>query len=156
MIRTTVLLALAWVALTGDLSVANMAFALALGGLAMAVAWPLGPYPLFGRVRPVKALNLFLYFAGQVVIANLRVAAAVLGPRRLLRPAVAAVPLDIEGEDQIALLANLITLTPGTLALDVSEDRRTLFVHAMSTSSAEDLRRAIKEGFERRIREALP
>jgi multicomponent Na+:H+ antiporter subunit E len=156
MIRTMVLLALAWVALTGELSVGNLVFALALGGLAMAAAWPLGPYPLFTRVRPLNAVKLLLYFAGQVVIANLRVAAAVLGPRSLLRPAVVAVPLDIEGDDQIALLANLITLTPGTLSLDVSEDRKTLFVHAMSASSPEDLRREIKEGFERRVREALP
>jgi multicomponent Na+:H+ antiporter subunit E len=156
MIRTVLLLALAWLALTGDLSVASLLFALLLGSLAMALAWPLGPYPLFARVRPLKAVALLLYFAGQVVIANLRVAAAVLGPRRLLRPAVVAIPLDVEGDDQIAVLANMITLTPGTLSLDVSEDRRTLFVHAMYTSSAENLRREIKEGFERRVREALP
>jgi multicomponent Na+:H+ antiporter subunit E len=155
MIRTVVLLALAWVTLTGDLSPASLLFALVLGGLAVAVAWPLGPYPLFARVRPLKAVRLLLYFSVQVVVANLRVAAAVLGPRRLLRPAVVAVPLDVEGDDGIALLANLITLTPGTLSLDVSDDRKTLFVHAMSASSAEDLRREIKDGFERRVREAL-
>jgi multicomponent Na+:H+ antiporter subunit E len=156
MIRTVVLLALAWVALTGDLSVANLVFALVIGGLALAVAWPLGPYPLFARVRPVAALKLLVYFAWQVVIANLKVAAAVLGPRRLLRPALVAVPLDVQGDDQIAVLSNMITLTPGTLSLDVSDDRKTLFVHAMYASSAEALRREIKEGFERRVREALP
>jgi multicomponent Na+:H+ antiporter subunit E len=155
-IRTVLLLALAWVALTGDPSAANLLFALVLGALALAVAWPLGPYPLFARVRPLKAVSLLLYFTGQVVIANLKVAAAVLGPRRLLRPALVAVPLDVQGDDQIAVLANMITLTPGTLSLDVSEDRKTLFVHAMYASSAEDLRREIKEGFERRVREALP
>jgi multicomponent Na+:H+ antiporter subunit E len=155
-IRTVVLLALAWLALTGELSAANLVFALGLGGLALALSWPLGPYPLFARVRPVKAVALLLYFSGQVVMANLKVAAAVVGPRRLLRPAIVAIPLDVQGDDQIAVLANMITLTPGTLSLDVSEDRKTLFVHAMSTSSAEDLRREIKEGFERRVREALP
>jgi multicomponent Na+:H+ antiporter subunit E len=155
-IRTIVLLALAWVALTGDVSLASILFGLVLGALAVWVAWPLGPYPLFGRVRPLKAVGLLVYFAGQVVLANLKVAAAVLGPRRLLRPALVAVPLDVTGDDQIAVLSNLITLTPGTLSLDVSEDRTTLFVHAMSASSAEDLRRDIKEGFERRVREALP
>jgi multicomponent Na+:H+ antiporter subunit E len=156
MIRTMVLLALAWLALTGDLSAGNLLFALVLGGLAMAVAWPLGPYPLFARVRPLKAAGLLLYLFGQIVVANLKVAAAVLGPRRLLRPALVAVPLDVKGDDQIALLSNLISLTPGTLSLDVSPDRRTLYVHAMSVSSADDLRREIKEGFEHRVREALP
>lgn len=156
MIRTAVLLALAWVALTGDLSPVNVLFGGLVGGLALAVAWPLGPYPIFARVQPWKALGLLLYLAGQIVVANLQVAAAVLGPRRLLRPALVAVPLDVTRDDQIAVLSNFISLTPGTLSLDVSPDRKTLYVHAMHASSVEDLRHDIKEGFERRVLEALP
>ncbi len=67
-----------------------------------------------------------------------------------------AVPLDARTDGQIAVLSNLISLTPGTLSLDVSPDRRTLYVHAMSVSSPDVLRREIKEGFERRVLEALP
>jgi multicomponent Na+:H+ antiporter subunit E len=155
-IRTVVLLALAWLALTGDVSVWNILFGLLLGGLALGVAWPLGPYPLFARVRPVKAVGLLLYLLGQIVVANLKVAAAVLGPRRRLRPALVAVPLDLKGDDRIAVLSNLISLTPGTLSLDVSPDRKTLYVHAMSASSPDAVRQEIKGGFERRVREALP
>jgi multicomponent Na+:H+ antiporter subunit E len=155
-IRTVVLLALVWVALTGDVSAWSILFGALLGGLAVAVAWPLGPYPIFAKVRPLKLASLLLFLAWQIAVANLKVAAAVLGPRRLLRPALVAVPLDVASDGQIALLANLISLTPGTLSLDVSPDRRTLYVHAMSASSADDLRREIKEGFERRVREALP
>jgi multicomponent Na+:H+ antiporter subunit E len=155
-IRTVALLALAWVALTGDVSPGSVLFGLILGGVAIGVAAPLGPYPLFAQVRPFKAASLLLYLLGQIVVANLKVAAAVLGPRRLLRPALVAVPLDVERDDQIAVLSNMISLTPGTLSLDVSEDRKTLFVHAMSASSPDDLRREIKQGFERRVREALP
>jgi multicomponent Na+:H+ antiporter subunit E len=154
--RTVVLLALAWLALTGEVSLANVVFGLLLGGLALGVAWPLGHYPLFARVRPLKVVGLLLYLVGQIVVANLKVAAAVLGPRRLLRPALVAVPLDVKGDDRIAVLSNLISLTPGTLSLDVSRDRKTLYVHAMSASNPDDLRREIKEGFERRVREALP
>jgi multicomponent Na+:H+ antiporter subunit E len=155
-IGTAALLALAWVVLTGDVSVWNILFGLLLGGLAVAVARPLGPRPLLATVRPLKLASLLLFLAWEIVVANLKVAAAVLGPRRLLRPALVAVPLDVKSDGQIAVLANLISLTPGTLSLDVSPDRRTLYVHAMSASSADDLRRDIKEGFERRIREALP
>jgi multicomponent Na+:H+ antiporter subunit E len=46
-------------------------------------------------------------------------------------------------------------LTPGTLSLDVSPDRRTLYVHAMATTSPDDLRREIQQGFERRILEVF-
>ncbi len=56
---------------------------------------------------------------------------------------------------EITLLANLVTLTPGTLSLDVSEDRSTLFVHAMFVDDPDVLRREIKHGFERRVLELL-
>jgi len=156
MIRATVLLGLIWVTLTGDLSLANGAFGLVLGGLALQVARPLGSYPIFATVRPIKLAGLLLFLAWEIVVANLKVVAAVLGPRRLLRPALVAVPLETMTDAQIAVLSNLISLTPGTLSLDVSPDRRTLYVHAISASSPEALRREIKEGFERRVLEALP
>ena len=156
MIRTALLLGVIWVALTGDLSGANVAFGVLLGWLAVRVGRPLGPDPVFARVRPLKAVGLLLYLAWQIVVANLKVVAAILGPRRRLRPALVAVPLDVTTDGQIAALAHLISLTPGTLSLDVSPDRRSLYVHAMSASSPEALRREIKEGFERRVLEALP
>jgi multicomponent Na+:H+ antiporter subunit E len=155
-IRKVVILALAWVALTGDVSAWGVAFGIGLAAAAMAVAWPLGPYPIFPTARPLKLLGLLAYLAWQIVVANLKVAAAVLGPRRLLRPALVAVPLDAKSDEQITVLSNLISLTPGTLSLEVSPDRRTLFVHAMSVSSPDALRREIKDGFERRVIGAFP
>jgi multicomponent Na+:H+ antiporter subunit E len=154
-IRSVAALGLAWVALTGDFSVWNVGFGLVLSALALLVARPLGPYPVFARVRPLKLVSLLLFLAWEIVVANLKVAAVVLGPRRLLRPALVAVPLDAKSDAQIAVLSNFISLTPGTLSLDVSPDRRTLYVHAMSVSSPEALRREIKEGFERRVMEAF-
>ena len=64
-------------------------------------------------------------------------------------------PLDAKTDAEITLLANVVTLTPGTLSLDVSPDRSTLYVHAMFLESPEALRRDIKEGFEKRILELL-
>ena len=156
MIRRVVILALAWVALTGDVSAWGVAFGIGLAAVAMAVAWPLGPYPVFPTARPLKLLGLLFYLAWQIVVANLKVAAAILGPRRLLRPALVAVPLDAKSDEQITVLSNLISLTPGTLSLEVSPDRGTLFVHAMSVSSPDALRREIKDGFERRVIGAFP
>ena len=155
MIRAVLILALAWTALSGEVSMGGLAFAVGLGVAVSGLSRPLGPYPVFARLRPLKLVGFALFIAWEIVVANLRVAAVVLGPRRLLRPAIVAIPLDVTRDDEIALLANLISLTPGTLSLDVSADRRTLYVHAMSTSSPQALRDEIKDGFERRLLEAL-
>ena len=65
------------------------------------------------------------------VPSAVRVARDVLSPRLRVRPGVVAVPLDARTDLEITLFANLVSLTPGTLSLDVSPDRRTLYVHAM-------------------------
>lgn len=149
-----VLLALAWVALTGDASAPSVVFALALGWLLLRLTRPLGGEGL-RRVRLLQLTGFLLFFAKGVVVANLRVAAAVLAPAGRLRPAIVAVPLTVDREAEVALLASLITLTPGTLVLEVSPDRRTLYVHAMATEGPEELRREIQQGFERRVLEVF-
>lgn len=154
MILELTLLALAWMALTGDWSLPASAFSAGLGWLLLRLARPLGGNG-FSRVRLVRLPGFLLFFLREIVIANLRVAMAVLAPRGRLRPAIVAIPLTIDRDAEIALLANLITLTPGTLSLDLSPDRRTLYVHGMDVPSPDVLRREIREGFERRILEVF-
>lgn len=154
MIARGVLLALAWVALTGDATPGNAVFALALAALALVAARPLGPGG-FARVRWARLPGFVLYFGWQVLLANARVARAVLAPLPRLRPAIVAIPLTLERDAEIALLANLITLTPGTLSLEVSEDQRTLYVHALGVADVEAVRAEVREGFERRVKEVL-
>ena len=72
-----------------------------------------------------------------------------------VKPGIFAFPLTVDRDFEITLLANLITLTPGTLSVDVSEDRKTLYVHALDCSDPEAVKRSITEGFERRIMEAF-
>jgi multicomponent Na+:H+ antiporter subunit E len=95
--------------------------------------------------------TLSLYFFWELIVSNLRIAWDVLRPVKYLSPGVIAVPLDLETDVEITLLSNLITLTPGTIGLDVSDDKRTLYIHAMHLRDGERVRRSIKEGFERRI-----
>jgi multicomponent Na+:H+ antiporter subunit E len=95
--------------------------------------------------------TLWLYFSWELILSNLRVAYDVLRPIRYLSPGVLAVPLDLKSDAEITLLSNLITLTPGTIGLDVSDDRKVLFIHAMHVRDGERVKRSIKEGFERRI-----
>ena len=73
-----------------------------------------------------------------------------------MKPGIIAFPLTVDRDFEITLLANLITLTPGTLSVDVSEDRRTLYRPLRSTASTRSrTRRDIANGFERRIMEAF-
>ncbi|MEK6476767.1 Na+/H+ antiporter subunit E [Catalinimonas sp. 4WD22] len=97
-------------------------------------------------------LHLMLFFLKELVIANLRVSYEVLTPRYRLKPAVISVPLIIDTDLEIMMLANMITLTPGTLSIDVAEDHKYLYVHTLySGGDLEIFRRNIKQGFEKKI-----
>ncbi|MCP6657999.1 Na+/H+ antiporter subunit E, partial [Klebsiella pneumoniae] len=75
--------------------------------------------------------------------------------RHHMTPGIVAVPLDVESDLEVTVLATVITLTPGTLSLHLTDDRRTLDVHAMYIDDPAVLVRGIKEGFERRVREVF-
>lgn len=99
-----------------------------------------------------RAVSLAVFFAWELLVANIRVAADVLSPRTSIRPAVVAIPLDITSDAEILLLSALINITPGSVTIDLSDDRRTLYVHVMHMTSAEASRREIKSGFELRVK----
>ncbi|TBH20137.1 Na+/H+ antiporter subunit E [Thermus thermamylovorans] len=98
-------------------------------------------------------LRLVLYFLWEVVLSNLRVIQEVLSPRFRMRPGILAVPLEGKSDLEIALFANMITLTPGTLSVHVSRDRRVLFVHNMYAEDPQAAKEDLKGSFERRVLE---
>lgn len=147
-----VLLALAWMLLYGEFSPLNFAFGFILGYVVLTVAG--GPFKAAGYLRRVRTvISFLLYFAWQLVLANMRVAYYVLVPGHRMRPAIVAVPIELQSDVEISLLANLITLTPGTLTLDVSDNRRVMYVHTVYIDDVDAFRKEIKDGFERRVRE---
>lgn len=149
-----VMLALVWAALSGELTPVNVAGGFVVGFLVLLLArGALGCHRYVTRVP--RVLRFALYFVAMLVQANLRVTLEVLTPNFRARPAIVAIPLDIRDEVAITTLANLITLTPGTLSLDVSTDRRVLYVHAMFVRDIEAFRRDIKEGLERRVQDVF-
>ncbi|MGW9330682.1 Na+/H+ antiporter subunit E [Bosea sp. NPDC055594] len=93
-------------------------------------------------------------FLKELALSVREVTLTVLDPKRANRSAIVAVPLGLKGDAGITLLANMITLTPGTTSLHVSADRSTLYVHVMNVS--DDSVRQIKDGFERSVKEVLP
>lgn len=150
---TNLLLALLWAAVIGPFTPANMLVGFVVGYLMLRVCGGRRDRPTY--VRRVWATAALLGFTVyEVVLSNLRVAWYTVSSLRSLRPAVLRVPIEDGLTDgEITLLSGLITLTPGTLTLDVAEDRSALFVHFMHVEDAERAVYAIKEGFERRILE---
>jgi len=147
-------LALVWAAVLGELSLTHLLVGFVLGFVILA-----GVGTLFGSSRyfekSLRAVEFVLFFVGQLLLSSLRVALDVVTPSHRARPGIVAVPLAARSDAEITLLANLVSLTPGSLSLDVSPDRGTLYVHVMFLDDAESTRRDIKEGFERRVLELL-
>lgn len=148
------LLALIWVALTGHFTPANFVVGFLLAYIVLwLVQRTLGPSSYFVKVRQV--LGFIAFFIWELTKANLRVAYDVVTPRHHMRPGVVAIPLDAKTDLEIMLLSSLITLTPGSLSLDVSADRRVLYIHSMYIKDLENFRHEIKAGLERRLLEVL-
>ncbi len=154
MLLRNILLALVWVALTGQLTTQNFLIGFFLSYLLL---WLLQFTVNSGNyfVKVPQLISFFFFFLGAMLIAGLRIAYRVLSPRLPLRPAIIAIPLDVQTDAEITFLANLITLTPGTLSLDVSTNRRVMYVHTVYVEDIETFRREIKEGFERRLLEVM-
>jgi multicomponent Na+:H+ antiporter subunit E len=150
-----ILLAMAWTTMTGDLTVGNGIFGFLLGYIVLLICRR-GRAQQREYIRKTLAvLHLALYFVWELILSNLRLAIDVMRIRIKARPGIVAIPLDVTTDAEITLLANLITLTPGTLSMDVSDDRSTLYVHAMFADDPQALRDGIKQQFERLVMEAL-
>ncbi len=149
-----VLLALLWVAVTGSFNLPNLLLGFALGAVGLLlIREQVGTRGYLGRVR--RVLSLIALFHFELVKSALRVAWIAVQPNMPLKPGIIAYPLRVDRDFEITLLANLITLTPGTLSIDVSADRRILYIHAIDVPDADALKRDIAGGFERRNLEAF-
>jgi multicomponent Na+:H+ antiporter subunit E len=100
-------------------------------------------------------LLLIASLAVELVRSAISVAGLALRPKLQLRPAIIAYPLTVTTDAQITLLANMITLTPGTLSMDVSDDRKTLYIHAIDAPDRTAAIGKIAAGFETRVLRAL-
>jgi multicomponent Na+:H+ antiporter subunit E len=154
MLLLNLLLAIVWLILTGDYQAGNFAVGFILGYLILRLTQHSQAAVLYVKKMQVGILFL-LFFLKEMIVSSIRVALIVLSPKMKMCPAVVAIPLDVTSDAAITLLGNLITLTPGTLTLDVSTDRRTMYVHTMNVGDIEAFRRSIKDGFERRILEVF-
>ena len=148
----SLVLLLLWLLLNNSASAGH----LVLGSL-LAVVIPLFTRRFWPEPARVRRPGLALRLAGRVrwdiVVANLRVARLVLGPHAAIRPRFVRVPLDVQGEVAVTVLASVISLTPGTVSADLDSERRSLLVHALSEEDPVELVRQIKSRYEAPIKE---
>lgn len=149
----SVALALLWLVLAGEASVAQGLLAALLG-----IALP----PIVARFSPGVAhvaswkavWRLVALVAWDIIVANLAVARLVLGDVRKLRPAFVVVPVDFDHPVATALFASIITMTPGTVSCDVDRERRRILVHVLDlTEPPEAAAAAMKARYETPLKE---
>ncbi|HKL68665.1 Na+/H+ antiporter subunit E [Salibaculum sp.] len=154
-LAVNLLLAVLWSAFFGNFGLLVLGSGFVLAYLVMWLLQPLtgGPSPYFARVFYwIKLAILFLY---ELVVSSLQVLWDIVTPGYNARPAIIEVPLDVKSDAGILLVTNLISLTPGTLSLDVSEDRKTLSIHAMFADDPAAVCQTIKSGMEKWVIDAV-
>lgn len=103
--------------------------------------------------KPLVTLRYVVMVIGDIIVANFEVAALVIGPNKKLNPAFIAVPIEIEHELPITILASTVSLTPGTVSAEISEDKQWLYVHVLHMTDKDELIALIKQRYERPLRE---
>ncbi len=148
------LLAFIWVALTGALYFSNFFFGFLLGFFLL---WLMrrseADQRYFNRVP--KIISFFFYFIWEMLKANVHVAYDVITPKFFMKPGIVKYPLVARSDFEINILATVISLTPGTLILDISDDKKAIYIHVMYLKDKDKFIAQIKNGLERRLLEIL-
>ncbi len=147
----TVLLAVVWCFLSGGFTLANFLMGLLMGTLTLVCFRPFFPWQPSPRRLLQKVPAFVRYvprFVYELIKANLQVAYLALHPQMPIRPGIIAFRTRHRSPLGITLLANSITLTPGTLTMDVSSDGHTLYIHTLDIAHPEEVREGIRQGLE--------
>lgn len=143
---------LMWLLMTNSLSGGHVVLGAFLGWMIPFLTQAFWPEAMVSR-KPILALKFFLLVVSDIVIANIQVAILIMGPSKRLQPAFMSIPLDVRQDFTITLLANTISLTPGTVSADLSVDRRTLTVHALNVQDVDAAVAQIKQRYEAPLKE---
>lgn len=149
----TLLLTLAWVLLTSTWTLNSLVFGFLMGVVIPFLTQPYWPQQMRLK-KPLRILEYILIVLYDIIVANIVVARIVLfKPNAKRQPTWIAVPLDLLTPEAISVLAGTITMTPGTVAADVSAEGHALLVHCLDASDPDAVRDEIKQRYERRLKE---
>ncbi|MCA0899672.1 Na+/H+ antiporter subunit E [Microbulbifer agarilyticus] len=149
-----ILLAISWCALTSDATLDNVVVGMIIGFLAMALS-PVRKFNDGYFRRLPKVLALIGYFLKELLVSGLRATWEVLAPASHRQPCVVEVPTSYPDDNELLLLSQLLSLTPGTLVVDIDDENKTLYVHSMFVSDGAQFRKELHDGLEKKIREAF-
>jgi len=149
----TVVLVLVWILLQNQITAGMVVFGIILGIIIprlTAVWWPEKPRS-FRITRMVPYTLMVLW---DIIYANFQVAWIIITvPNSKLRPAWIVIPLELTQPEAITILAGTITLTPGTVSADLSNEGHSLLVHVLHTDNPDAVRDEIKTRYEARLLE---
>ena len=148
-------LLLVWLLLVNDFSAGQWLLGALLGVLIPLLSRVLWIKPPRTR-QPWRLLPFFLRVLGDIVVANLQVSRRILGSMDDLQPAFVEVPLDVHDELALTLLTSIVSLTPGTVSADLSDDRRRLLLHCLNVQDSAALVAEIKARYEAPLLEVFP
>ncbi|EDL63452.1 Na+/H+ antiporter subunit E [Bacillus sp. SG-1] len=103
--------------------------------------------------RVFAVISLLLLFLKELILSNISVLKTILKPRLDIKPGIFELPTELKTDWEITLLANLITLTPGTLVVDISYDNKILYIHTLDIPDVDEAVNDIKNTFEKAIME---
>ncbi len=148
------LLSFIWVALTGQMFYTNFLFGFVVGYF---ILWIMNRSQQDRRyfTRIPKAIYFALYFIYEMIRANIQVAFDVVTPKYFFTPGIISYKMNAKTGLEINLLSTVISLTPGTMILDISDDNTTLYIHVMYLKDKEIFIEQVRNGFERKLLELL-
>ena len=148
-------LAVAWVMLWDQITLANF-----VGGLAVAsvllVVFPLPPIDPTRRliVRPWALGRLAVAVFGELLVSNVYMSHEIVTPNRRLVSGVVRCPMRTDSPKVLSTVANILALSPGTMAVDATNDPSALYVHVLADGDVGDMRRKVLR-FEQLVIEAI-
>lgn len=152
------LLSLVWVALTGHLNYSNFMFGFIIGFfilwlLARSMKSDSAEKSYFYRVP--KILMFILYFIQDMIKANIEVTVEIMTPKLNITPGIIAYNHDFITDFEITMFTNIVALTPGTMVVKVSNDKKILYIHSLYLKDKEKFMKRMKNGLERKLIEIL-
>ena len=146
------ILALTWMFLTTSATGSSFIIGYLLGAIILYLLRRFFDTPFYLR-KVVSVVKLILIFSRELIIANLDVFKTILRPKLELTPGIFTYETSLKKDWEITLLSIMITLTPGTLVMDISPDNKTLYIHALNIREINEMIDGIRNSFEQVIKE---
>lgn len=154
MLLNNLLLTIIWVLATGTLTEENFIFGFLISFGILYIITINSQDRKYFTILP-KLVSFFFFMFWEIVKANLVTVKESLYAKSKLKPAIIKIPLMVETDIEISLLATLVSVTPGTLVMDISDDKKVMYLHVMHLESKEDFVDEVKNKFEKRLLEIL-